>query len=105
MNDKDCLRFIHKEENWHDYQPEPADDMVNSPAHYQHYPLEVIEIIRLVLDQPECDGMTAYQAYCLGNSLKYRLRAGHKNPDKIEEDIQKALWYAERQAQVVNVTV
>jgi hypothetical protein len=83
----------------------PPEDMVNSPKHYNEYPLEVIELIRLLLDQPECDDLTAYQAYCLGNEIKYRLRAGLKNKDKIREDIEKSLWYMQRRQGVVNVTV
>lgn len=28
-----------------------------------------------------------------GNALKYRLRAGFKDPSKLEEDINKSNWY------------
>jgi len=69
------------------------DHAVNRPAHYNHLPTEVIDIIKGVLDEADVD---AFDAYCLGNALKYRLRAGVKDPDKIEEDIKKAMWYEAR---------
>lgn len=33
--------------------------------------------------------------FCIGNALKYIIRAGKKNPDKEIEDLQKAKWYLE----------
>ena len=69
-------------------------DMVNSPQHYaDHYPFEVCDAIEFILNNGWCNTLTRYEAYCLGNELKYRLRAGFKHEDKIEEDIKKALWY------------
>ena len=70
-------------------------DMVSSPSHYaDHYPVEVCKIIEAVLKIADSEEeMSLYEAYCLGNELKYRLRAGFKHEDKIEEDIKKALWY------------
>jgi hypothetical protein len=66
-------------------------DQVNSPQHYaDHYPLEVWEMIQLILNSLELE---PYEAYCLGSELKYRLRAGFKHEDKIEEDIRKSLWF------------
>ncbi|NQZ47888.1 MAG: DUF3310 domain-containing protein [Erythrobacter sp.] len=74
-------------------RPEPGKDMVSSPAHYaDHYPFEVCEAIDLLLDHYG-SSLKPYEVYCLGNELKYRLRAGFKEPDKIEQDIKKALWY------------
>jgi len=76
--------------NWKNQE----EDVVNHPSHYaSHYPVEVKYIIDLVLDNVV--GLSSYQAYCLGNELKYRLRAGFKNPDRIEEDIKKAIFYNE----------
>jgi hypothetical protein len=70
------------------------EDQVN-PSHYKQYPIEVADIIRLILEAcpPETTGT---EAYLLGNELKYRLRAGFKDPSKVNEDIDKALWYNER---------
>lgn len=66
-------------------------DAIN-PDHYKKtYPFEVIDVIRESLTRSQFEG------YCLGNELKYRLRAGVKNKDTALEDIQKAEWYrAER---------
>jgi len=64
-------------------------DLVNHPSHYRQAPVETIRIIELVLT--EAFGETGYQAYCFGNELKYRLRAGFKGP--ADEDIGKALKY------------
>lgn len=33
--------------------------------------------------------------FCLGNSVKYIIRAGKKDPEKEIEDLQKAHWYLE----------
>lgn len=59
---------------------------VNHPAHYggQDNPYEAIKIIE------------AYDLnFCLGNVIKYVLRAGKKD-DEIE-DLRKALWYLDRE--------
>lgn len=59
-------------------------DPVNSPAHYTHGPVEVIDVI-------EGFGL----GYHLGNVVKYLLRCGHKG-DAIE-DLKKARWYLDRE--------
>jgi Zn-finger nucleic acid-binding protein len=62
-------------------------DPVNHPDHYQQYPIEVIDMIRSVL------GPEGFKSYCLGNEIKYRMRAGFKGDQA--EDIGKAIKYAE----------
>lgn len=63
-------------------------DAVNSPKHYQFFPdLEAIEVIARSMTQEQ------FYGYCLGNRLKYRLRAGKK--DKLEQDIAKSDKYLE----------
>lgn len=58
-----------------------------NPDYYKHpYPFEVIDLIERELTEEE------FRGYCLGNELKYRLRAGLKTADP-EQDILKALWY------------
>lgn len=65
-----------------------APDAVNSPQHYQFFPdLEAIEVIARSMTQEQ------FYGYCLGNRLKYRLRAGNK--DKLEQDIAKSDKYLE----------
>lgn len=62
-------------------------DPVNHPSHYTAYPVEVIDMIRLVL------GDGGFKAYCLGNEIKYRMRAGLKGD--ASEDLAKAMKYKE----------
>ncbi len=60
-------------------------DQVNHPAHYNAGKIEVIEAIE--------DWKLNYHR---GNAVKYVARAGKKNPDKEVEDLQKAIWYLNR---------
>lgn len=57
-------------------------DNVNNPSHYTQYKNgQVIDI-------------TSRMDFCLGNAVKYLMRAGHKGgPEKFKEDLQKAEWY------------
>jgi hypothetical protein len=58
-------------------------DMVNSPPHYTYSRFETIEVI-------EEWGLD----FCLGNTVKYISRAGHKGD--FLEDLRKARWYLDR---------
>lgn len=62
-----------------------SKEMVNHPSHYQTSSgMEVIDVIE------------AFNlGFCLGNVVKYILRAGHK--DDILQDLKKAKWYLERE--------
>lgn len=65
-----------------------ASDVVKSPSHYQFFPgVEAIEIIAASMSEE------GFHGYCMGNRLKYRLRAGNK--DKLEQDISKSDFYVE----------
>lgn len=77
--------------NWRSKEePKPTVvDTVNSPEHYTAYPIEVIDMIRLVLTEEQ------FKGYCLGNEIKYRMRAGIKDKNKTVEDIMKAEKYRE----------
>jgi len=66
---------------------EQVCDPVDRPAHYRRFNVEVIDIIRHVL------GEEGFRAYCIGNEVKYRLRAGFKNDGA--EDLAKAMKYYE----------
>ena len=59
---------------------------VNHPAHYNSGKIEVIDYI----EDQQLD-------FCLGNVIKYVSRAGKKDPQKKREDLEKALWYLERE--------
>lgn len=59
-------------------------DNVNHPKHYTSHPSGV-EVITI----------TEHMNFCLGNAVKYILRADLKN-DAIE-DLKKAVWYINRE--------
>ena len=61
-------------------------DQVTNPKHYQV--LDGVESIEII-----SSSMTAeqFKGFCLGNIIKYRLRAGNK--DKLQQDIDKADFY------------
>lgn len=61
-------------------------DNVNHPSHYTDGKIEVIDFIE--------DKKLGYH---LGNAVKYISRAGKKDPDKYIEDLQKAVWYLNRE--------
>ena len=61
------------------------EDVVNHPSHYTDGKYEVIDFI-------EESGV----GFHLRNAIKYLSRAGKKNPDKIIEDCNKAIWYIKR---------
>lgn len=66
-------------------------DGVKSPSHYQLFEgVEAIEVIARSMT-PEM-----FKGYCLGNILKYRLRAGKKSElATLEKDMAKAAFYLE----------
>ncbi len=63
-----------------------SDDNVNHPSHYTHGKIETIDKIEDVL------GLEGFQAYCVGNAIKYLDRYKLKNGF---EDIKKAKRYLE----------
>lgn len=63
-----------------------TSDPVNHPTHYTSGPIEVIDII---------EGFSL--GFCLGNVVKYILRAPHKGAQV--QDLEKARWYLDREIQ------
>jgi hypothetical protein len=65
------------------------EEAVDHPAHYggADNPYEAIKII-------EANGWG--WGFCLGNALKYMVRAGNKHTADPLEDLQKAEWYVKR---------
>ena len=61
-------------------------DNVNHPSHYTDGKIEVIEFI-------EDKNLSFHR----GNAVKYICRAGKKDPQKEIEDLQKAIWYINRE--------
>ena len=69
-------------------EPTVDNQAVLHPKHYDVFPgVEAIEVIASSMTKEE------FRGYCKGNMLKYRLRAGNKDP--IEQDIAKANTYLE----------
>lgn len=63
-------------------------DNVNHPSHYggEDNPYEAIKVIE------------AWNlGFCLGNAVKYISRAGKKDKSKEVEDLEKAVWYLQRE--------
>ena len=60
------------------------NNAVNHPNHYNNGDIEVIDYIKDKL------GIEGYEAFCIGNVIKYVSRYKHKNG---KEDLEKALTY------------
>lgn len=60
-------------------------DSIN-PSHYKSHPSGI-----------ECIKITEHMGFNLGNSIKYIWRADLKHDDGGVEDIEKALWYLNRE--------
>ena len=61
-------------------------EAINHPSHYADGKIEVIDFI-------EDKNLN----FNLGNVVKYVARAGKKDKSKEKEDLQKALWYLQRE--------
>lgn len=61
-------------------------DNVNHPSHYTDGKIEVIDFIE--------DKRLNFHR---GNAVKYISRAGKKDPAKEIEDLEKAVWYLQRE--------
>lgn len=57
----------------------------NAVSHPSHYTDTKIEVIDFIVDK-KLD-------FCLGNAIKYIVRAGKKDPTKTIEDLRKAIQY------------
>ena len=67
-------------------------DAVNHPSHYTKGGIECIDALEAAL------GREGVAAFCRGNAIKYLWRAGQKV--HLVEDLNKALWYIEREIQI-----
>lgn len=63
-----------------------ANDPVNHPAHYTSGKIECIDFIT-----------DKKLNFCRGNAVKYIVRAGLKDPAKEIEDLEKAIFYINRE--------
>lgn len=71
-------------DNGRDYRPRVKVDQVNHPPHYKLAGSEAIDL-------------TEQFNFCRGNALKYIIRAGKKDPAREVEDLNKAIWYLDRE--------
>jgi len=66
----------------------PEENVVRNPSHYQIFPgVEAIEVVAAAMTEQQ------FYGYCLGNCLKYKLRAGAK--DNVHQELGKAAFYQE----------
>lgn len=63
-----------------------SDDKVNSPSHYTRGDIEVIDIIKQLTK-----GYDPFEAYLVGNAIKYLARANFK--ENKQQDLEKAGWH------------
>ena len=68
-------------------EQESKKEQVNHPDHYNDYDVEVIEMMERVF------GHEAVINFCRLNAFKYRMRAGHKDGNSLEQDLKKERWY------------
>ena len=83
------LAFIGKGEENQDTTSKKGTSLLGdaiNPSHYQSDPSGV-----------QCIEISENWSFCLGNALKYMWRSGKKDSSKNIEDLQKAIWYIERE--------
>ena len=64
-------------------------DKVNSPSHYNNGSIEVIDMIEVIVQ-----GYEPFEAYLVGNAIKYLARANFKG-DK-QTDLEKTQWHIDK---------
>jgi len=64
-------------------------EAVDHPDHYggKDNLYEAIKIMKATMSDEE------FRGFCKGSAIKYLVRAGKKDPEKIVEDYNKAAWY------------
>jgi len=68
-----------------DQKKDKEDDVINQPKHYTSGKIQPIDVIE--------DWNLDFR---LASALKYIARAGKKDPSKIKQDLEKAIWYIKR---------
>lgn len=70
--------------------------MVDHPAHYNNYSVEVIDMMQKIW------GAEATALWCEMTAFKYRMRLGLKPDNPIEQDLEKEAWYLARANELRN---
>ena len=68
------------------------NDNVNHPQHYTNGP-ECPSCGAIY----ECISFTETMNFCIGNAMKYLWRAGKKDCTRYTEDLEKAIWYINKE--------
>ena len=63
-----------------------TDDLINSPSHYTRGDIEVIDMIKVIVQ-----GYDPFEAYLVGNTIKYLARANFK--ENKQQDLEKSQWH------------
>ena len=96
--DEDCENCEYADLNDHDDEDESEDsadyEYVNGPAHY--HGTECIENMRKLY------GDEAVRWFCICNAYKYRFRNGSKPGVSAKQDDEKAHWYEDYAAKMMN---
>jgi hypothetical protein len=96
--DEDCENCEYADLNDHDDEDESEDsadyEYVNGPAHY--HGTECIENMRKLY------GDEAVRWFCICNAYKYRFRSGSKPGVSAKQDDEKAHWYEDYAAKMMN---
>lgn len=89
-DDEDCLCYYCGSECCDDVKEEDWDEEDNNPVyHPKHYNTGKIEVIDFIEDQKF--------NYYRGNAVKYISRAGKKDKETEIQDLEKAVFYLERE--------
>jgi hypothetical protein len=73
------------------------NDSSQDPVHPDHYKHNTKEVWQMMVD---IWGVGAFITYCEINAFKYRMRAGRKEGNSVEQDIEKAKWYEDKANQM-----
>lgn len=63
-----------------------SDDAVNHPKHYNSHPAGI-----------ECIDVVEAMGFNIGNAIKYLWRQGLKPGEGAVKDLEKAIWYTQRE--------
>lgn len=83
-------RWLDEKEFQSIINPNPSRDLIDHPDHYTAGGIETIAFIEAKLNA--MPHLTPFQAYCVGNVIKYMSRLGLK--DDLYQDLGKAINYA-----------
>jgi len=85
-----AYQWLSETEFNHILKPNPSRDLIDHPDHYTAGGIETIAFIEAKLNA--MPHLTPFQAYCVGNVIKYMSRLGLK--DDLYQDLGKAINYA-----------